>query len=66
MARVTDAELREWAAGVDRLALAKLAEDMPRVREARKPDIIDWLLGYTGTRARLAEAYRVEQAVLGR
>ena len=59
----TEETLRTWAMGKYRLGLARLAEDMPRVRDATKTEIIDWLL--TNEPSLLAESYHIEQQALG-
>lgn len=55
MKRYSDETLRGWALTVDRTALMMLADEMPRVRSARKPKIIEWLLA--NDRERLTESY---------
>jgi hypothetical protein len=52
--------LREWAMNAPSLALKKLAADMPGVHEARKAEVVEWLL--INEPAYLAEACRLSRS----
>lgn len=54
------ATVRDWALKeAGSLALKALAEDMPGVRDAPKPEVVDWLVA--NDLDRLVESYRLSQ-----
>ena len=52
-----DEDLRDWALKAPALAMKALADDMPGVREAKKPQVVEWLMQHE--RERLAECRRL-------
>ena len=54
-------DLRTWMQGVGSLALKAMAEDMPNVRSASKPQVIEWILKDREARGRATESMRIER-----